>query len=86
MLIAPECSAPGCHHSGDHHTMVKCCVCGQWYCEEHLASDATERSERVPTIRLMDTGAHGLTYYLGYCMDCVGKQAARPAVNSSWLR
>lgn len=88
-LITPECSVPGCHRSGDHHTMVKCRGCGRWYCESHVASAASElnlRGAAVPTIKLIETGAQGLSYYLGYCAACLTPPAERPANNSSWLR
>ena len=37
LLIAPECSAPGCHHDGDAYMMIKCHSCDQWFCEEHFS-------------------------------------------------
>jgi hypothetical protein len=88
LIIAPECALPGCHHSGDHHTMVKCRSCGLWYCEAHVIPTEASgtRISQVPTVRLIDTGAHGLSYYLGYCMACLDAQAARQAVDSTWLR
>jgi hypothetical protein len=99
LLIVPECSAPGCHHSGDQSTMVKCRACGCWFCEAHLvtAARATRatttttgepgaRVTQVPTIKLMDTGARGLTYYLGYCAGCLEARIARTAADSTWLR
>ncbi len=89
LLIVPECSTPGCHNSGDHHTMVKCRACGHWFCEAHLVTVTGEpgaRVAQVPTIKLVDAGARDLTYYLGYCMGCLDTQAARSAVDSNWLR
>jgi hypothetical protein len=91
LLIAPECSAPGCHHDGDAYMMIKCHLCDRWFCEEHF--EATEengnRSQRitsVPTVKLVNTGLNDLTYYLGSCMACRAKQAGRRPVDSSWLR
>jgi hypothetical protein len=96
-LIAPECSAPGCHRAGDHHTMVKCGACGLWYCEAHLAfpldvatpdatSEPNARVTQIPTIKLSDASAHGVTYYVGYCASCLEAPAARMANDSKWLR
>jgi hypothetical protein len=96
-IIAPECSAPGCHRAGDHYTMVKCGACGHWYCEDHLVftldlaapdmiSEPTTRIAQVPTIKLTDASAHGLTYYVGYCASCLEASTARAANDSTWLR
>lgn len=103
-LIAPECSAPGCHRTGDQVLMIKCHDCGHWFCEEHiepLAADAADAAEGtaersvgerladVPTVKLVDTGLRGLTYYLGYCQACRVRRdqsAGRRPVDSSWLR
>jgi hypothetical protein len=43
LLIAPECSASGCHHNGDQYLMIKCRSCDRWFCEEHF--EAAEGSE-----------------------------------------
>jgi len=83
--------------------MVKCRGCGHWFCEAHLAtapstapetenatSEPGARIAQVPTIKLVNTGAHDLSYYLGYCPACLvaqlGAQAARSPVDSHWLR
>lgn len=89
MLISPECSAPACHHDGDHYTMIKCRSCGRWFCEEHIETAQEQRSLRltqVPTVKLVEIGAHGLAYYLGYCSACRETAAARHGVDSTWLR
>jgi hypothetical protein len=96
-LIAPECSAPGCHRAGDRYTMVKCSACGQWYCDAHLAftldgsapdepGEPTVRIAQVPTIKLTDASPNGPTYYVGYCASCLAAPAARATNDSSWLR
>lgn len=93
LLIVPECSAPKCHHSGDHYTMIKCRSCGAWYCEEHM--EAPDRGSRsgpgarvtgAPTVRRVDLGREGLAYNLGYCAACLDAAIARSPVDSSWLR
>lgn len=91
LLIAPECSAPGCHHDGESFMMIKCRLCDQWFCEEHFeAADGDENQEQrvtnVPTVKLVKTGLNDLAYYLGSCKACRAKQAARRPVDSSWLR
>lgn len=89
MLIAPECSAPKCHHDVDQSMMIKCRSCGQWFCEDHIvpAEDRPgERATQVPTVKLVGTGWQGVTYYLGYCATCYQERLARQPVNSSWLR
>lgn len=104
LLIAPECSAPGCHRNGDQALMIKCRGCDLWFCEEHIeplgndAPDApdgaaegvvSERLASVPTVKRIDTGLHGLTYYLGECQACRERReqsAGRRSVDSSWLR
>lgn len=100
LLIAPECSAQGCHRDGEAAMMIKCRSCDHWFCEEHfetaettVADEADEangsRSQRgasVPTVKLVKTGLDGLAYYLGSCMACRAKQAGRRPVDSSWLR
>ena len=100
LFIAPECSAPGCHHNGDQYLMVKCRGCGHWFCEEHIEptepvetdgttegdGSLTERISNVPTVKRVDTGLQGLAYYLGYCRTCREQQAQRRPVDSSWLR
>lgn len=96
-LIAPECSASGCHHNGDQYLMIKCRSCDRWFCEEHFeaaegsetGSESETRSQRitnVPTVKLVKTGLNDLTYYLGSCMACRAKQPTRRPVDSSWLR
>lgn len=96
-LIAPECSAPGCHRAGDHHTMVKCSTCGHWYCEDHLAvtldsappsvgNEPAARIAEVPTIKLLDASARGPTYFVGYCANCLQTAVARTTNDSRWLR
>ena len=91
LLIAPECSAPGCHHNGEAFMMIKCHSCGQWFCEEHFGSAEGDENQRrrvtdVPTVKLVKTGLNDLTYYLGSCIACRAKQAGRRPVDSSWLR
>ena len=98
LLIAPECSASGCHRNGDQYLMIKCHSCDRWFCEEHFEaaeeseSDSGSESQRittVPTVKLVKTGLNDLTYYLGSCMACRAKQRRQPArrpVDSSWLR
>jgi hypothetical protein len=96
LLIAPECSAPGCHRDGDAYLMIKCHSCDQWFCEEHFGAAETAEAEEngnrrqritgVPTVKLVKTGLDGLAYYLGCCMACRAKQAGRRPVDSSWLR
>ena len=91
LLVAPECSAPGCHHDGDAYMMIKCHSCDQWFCEEHFeaAEENGNRRQRitgVPTVKLVKTGLDGLAYYLGSCVACRTKQAGRRPVDSSWLR
>jgi hypothetical protein len=49
-------------------------------------SEPGARIAQVPTIKLVDIGAQDLTYYQGYCAECLDIQAARSAVDSSWLR
>jgi hypothetical protein len=98
-LIAPECFAPGCHHNGDQHLMIKCRSCDHWFCQEHFETAeesegdraSESRSQRitgVPTVKLVKTGLDGLGYYLGCCMACrvQQKQPGRRPVDSSWLR
>ena len=81
-VIAPECHVAGCHHTGDQFTMVKCRVCTQWYCAEHLGTQDTIRRSSI-----MDTGRKGLSYYLGLCASCSEQLALkRRAVGSTWLR
>ena len=94
LLVAPECSAPGCHHDGDAFMMIKCRSCDQWFCEEHFEASETaedngnprQRITGAPTVKLVKTGLNDLTYYLGSCMACRAKQAGRRPVDSSWLR
>jgi hypothetical protein len=89
LLIAPECSAQGCHHDGDQFRMIKCRSCGHWFCEEHIVAAEGNQSQRVtrsPTVKLVDTGLHGLAYYLGCCVACREQQPERRPVDSSWLR
>jgi len=48
-----------------------------------------ERLADIPTVKLVDTGLRGLTYYLGYCQACRVRRdqsAGRRPVDSSWLR
>jgi len=72
--------------------MIKCRGCGHWFCEEHIEPNGTaeesasERLASVPTVKFVDTGVSGLTYYLGYCRACREKQSERRPVDSSWLR
>jgi hypothetical protein len=91
LLIAPECSAPGCHHDGDQYMMIKCHSCDQWFCEEHYEmlewnGRQGQRITAVPTVKLVKTGLDGLAYYLGSCMACREKRTGRRPVDSSWLR
>jgi hypothetical protein len=82
VFIAPECHAAGCHRNGDQYTMVKCRVCDNWFCAEHLDTHDTVRR-----VSMVDTGMPGLTYYLGLCLDCREKLSRRRRpVDSSWLR
>ena len=92
MLIVPECSAPKCHHSADHYTMIKCRSCGAWYCEEHMGvsrdgaeSSLSERVAEAPAVKRMDLGLTGIAFNLGYCAACLDAGSARPPVNSAWL-
>jgi len=91
LLIAPECSAPGCHHNADQYLMIKCRSCDRWFCEEHFeaAEDNDNPRQRItgaPTVKLVKTGLNDLTYYLGSCVACRAKKAGRRPVDSSWLR
>ncbi len=91
LLIAPECSAPGCHRDGEASMMIKCHACDHWFCEEHFETaeangNWSQRITGVPTVKLVKTGLDGLAYYLGSCMACRAKQAGRRPVDSSWLR
>jgi hypothetical protein len=94
LLIAPECSAPGCHHNGDVFMMVKCHSCGHWFCEEHIetAQGGRSRSQRAtnianaPTVKRIKTGLSDLTFFLGSCAACREEHAKRRPVDSSWLR
>ncbi len=88
LLIAPECSAPNCYRDGEQYMMIKCRSCGHWFCEEHLegAEDSQSQRAQVPTVKLVETGVRGLTYYLGYCSTCRDTHATRSPIDSTWLR
>ncbi len=50
VLITPECHTPGCHNDGDQFTMIKCRLCGHWFCGSHL--DPAQTLQLSPQRRL----------------------------------
>jgi len=81
VLIAPECYASGCHQGGDLYSMIKCRLCGHWFCGDHFGFD-----DHVRDIAQVDSGVQGLAHYEGRCGACREQLAQRHPVNSAWLR
>jgi hypothetical protein len=79
-IIVPECHASDCHHDGDQYTMVKCRNCDQWYCTDHIVMQ-----EGAHQIKSVDPALHGVTYYLGLCLGCLGSERQQRPVNTTWI-
>ena len=77
VLITPECHTPGCHNDGDQFTMIKCRLCGHWFCGSHL--------DPAQTLQLSPQ-APELSIYTGLCVDCSTRERQRHTANDTgWL-